>query len=140
MLKPECIICNDYKKIKSQTEACEKAYYRLERFTRTLDIPRNINPRVFNGREYVPYLRGLDMNKPSTRLMCGGACSKVSIQSSQRTFELLNNEYKKIVYFLLNCDNEDNFNSVKRNCLDIFRGLYFSKFYRSLASIRFNKD
>lgn len=140
MLRQECVICNDYKKIKSQTEACEKVYYRLERFIRTLDIPRNINPRVFNSREYIPYLRGLDMNRPSTRLMCGRACSKVSVQSSQRTFKLIEDEYKKIVYFLLHCEDEDKFNFVRRNCLEIFRGLYFSNFYRSVASIRFKDN
>ena len=140
MLKQACLICNDYKRVKTETQACENAYRRLERFTRTLDIPRNINARVFNIREYLPYLRGLDMNKPSTRLMCGRACSKVSVQSSQRTFDLLKDEYKKIVYFLLNCDNKDDFNSVKRNCLQILRGLYLSKFYHSLDSIRFKED
>lgn len=140
MLRQTCVICNDYKRIKSQTEACEIAYHKLERFTRTLDIPRNINARVFNSREYLPYLRGLDMNKPNTRLMCGGACRKVSVQSSQRAFNLLKDEYKKIVYFLLNCNNKDDFNCVKRNCLQIFRGLYFSKFYHSLDSIRFKED
>lgn len=140
MFKQECLICNDYKRIKSQTEACEKAYYRLERLTKRLDIPKNLNHRIFNTREYIPYLRGLDMDKPSTRLMCGGACKKVSTQSSQRIFEMLNNEYKKVVYFLLHCEDEDNFNSVKRNCLEIFRGLYFSKFYRSLFSIKYKED
>lgn len=140
MLRQACVICNDYKIIKSQTEACENAYYRLERYTRTLDIPKNINSRVFNNREYIPYLRGLDMNKPSTRLMCGRACRKVSVQSSQRTFELLKNEYKKVVYFLLDCNNEENFNCVKRNCLQILRGIYLSNFYRSLALIKFKED
>lgn len=135
MFKPECLICRDYKRVESENDACQLAYQNLSRITRRIELPRNLN--IQNKREYHKYFLGLDSNRPSTRLMCGSACSKVSTQSGQRFFDLLKKEHEKIVYALINSSNEDDFNKLKRKSLSLLRGNHLGKFYHSIDSIRF---
>ena len=78
------------------------------------------------------------MDKPSRRLLCGNACTKVSLQSSQRYFNLLKDEHKKIVYLLVNSNDESDFKNLKRQTLSLLRGIHLSHFYKTIDSIRFN--
>ena len=135
MLRTQCLVCRDYKKVQNESRACEIAYKNLSRITNRLDVPRDL--RMMDSMEYRRYFLGLDLDKPSSRLMCGRACTKVSTQSSQRYFNLLKDEHKKIVYTLVNCKDETEFNSLKRQSLSILRGFYLPHFYKSIDSIRF---
>lgn len=137
MFKPECLICRDYKKVEAEINACKLAYQNLSRITRNMQFPSNLNIR--NDREYHKYFIGLDFNKPKTRVMCGNVCSKISIQSVEKFFFLLKKEHEKIVYALLNCSDENDFNKLKRSALNLLRGVYLNNFYHSIDLIRFKK-
>lgn len=135
MFKSECLVCRDYKRVQNESRACELAYQNLSRITRRFNIPKDL--RILDSREYRRYFLGLDLDKPSKRLLCGRACTKVSPQTSERYFKLLKDEHKKIVYLLLNSNDETDFNNLKRQSLSLLRGIHLPHFYKTIESIRF---
>ena len=137
MFRPECLVCNDYKKINSQTDAYELAHRGLSRITRKIDVPRKIK---LNPKDQRKYLMGLNSDEPNGRLVCGNSCSKASISSSKRAFELTKDECQRIIYYLLNCTSEDEFKKVKREALLSLRVGYLPHFYRMIDSIKFKGD
>ena len=56
MLRTQCLVCRDYKRIQNESRACELAYQNLARITRKFDVPKNLN--MMNSIEYRRYFLG----------------------------------------------------------------------------------